>query len=126
MIEITEADKKLLESLPKYDGKNKYVETRDYWESVFEEELNRDPELHKAFEELHEHIVEEVLNFCREHNITDAYEFNISADGIHPASVKMGLWTAAIDSCMTIYKGHNPTGYKNLIKRDEDPFLKQY
>ena len=75
-------DKELLKSFPKYDEKNpsSWEGSRDYWESVFEHETNRDTELHKAFGELHTKIVNEVIQFCKEHNL-DVDEFCVSADG---------------------------------------------
>lgn len=98
---MTETEK-ILEQFPPYDGKPEhYVGSRDYWEGIFESESNRDPELHKAFGELHTNIVNMVIQFCKEHNLTNVDEFHVSADGIM-GSIKFGEWCPCTDSSMSI------------------------
>ena len=122
MIEITEKDRKLLESFPKYEGKGPFVGTRDYWEGIFDGETNRDPKLHEAFGKLHEHIVEEVLQFCKEHNLTNAFAFYVGADGI-THDIKDCKWSCFTDSYMSLYNGTRMEDHPNIIIREEDPFL---
>ena len=100
--ELTEEEKKELEKFPKYDGKpENWVGSRDYWESIFQTETNRDPELHKAFGELHKNIVDMVIQFCEKHGLEDVDEFHIGADGLS-GSYGHGEWTCFTDSSMSI------------------------
>ena len=100
---MTDQDKKLLQQFPMYDGKPEhFVGSRKYWEYVFESETNRDPELHSAFGELHLKIVNEVIQFCKEHNL-DVDKFSIMADGLLN-SRDFGEWGPATDSSMAMWK----------------------
>lgn len=115
-------DKELLESFPKYDEKNpsSWVGSRDYWESIFNDETNRDTELHKAFGELHTKIVNEVIGFCKEHNL-DVDRFRVSADGLL-GSRDYGEWCPCTDSSMsmhTVVKDKNGCWHIDV----EKPFL---
>lgn len=121
--ELTEEEKKALEIFPKYDGKRAetWVGSRDYWESVFAKETNRDPELHNAFSELHKKIVDMILQFCKEHDLKDVDEFCVSADGLI-GSIPYSEWCACTDSCMTITKAAEDNHGWVVPNRDE-PFL---
>ena len=115
-------DKELLESFPKYDKKNpsSWVGSRDYWESIFNDETNRDTELHKAFGELHVKIVNEVIQFCKEHNL-DVDAFRVSADGLL-SSRDYGEWCPCTDSSMSMYiEVKDESGYRHIDR--EKPFL---
>ncbi len=119
---MTETEK-ILEQFPLYDGKPEhYVGSRNYWESIFESESNRDPELHKAFGELHKNIVNMVIQFCKEHNLTNVDEFHISADGIM-GSIEFGEWCSCTDSSMSIIetKKDEETGW--MLPDRENPLL---
>ena len=96
-------DKEILEQFPEYTGGGEFVGTRQYWENVFEFETNRDPELHTAFGKLHEKLVNEVVQFCKEHGLDDIDSFSIGADGLE-WSIKFGEWCPATDSYMEISK----------------------
>lgn len=102
---LTEEEKKALEKYPKYDDSKPetWEGSRDYYEAVFKLETNRDPELHDAFSDLHEQIVNLVINFCKEHNLTDIDEFHVGADGIK-GSIPYGVWCPCTDSSMSIIK----------------------
>ena len=115
-------DKELLKSFPQYDEKNpsSLEGSRDYWESVFEHETNRDTELHKAFGELHIKIVNEVIQFCKEHNL-DVDEFCVSADGLL-GSREFGEWCPCTDSSMSMHIAvKDKNGYWRIDR--EKPFL---
>lgn len=121
--ELTEEDKKLLERFPKYNGKPaEYVGTREYWESIFETETNRNPELHTAFSELHEHIVNLVAQFCKEHGLTDIDEFYVRADGLH-RSIEHGKWVGDTDSSMSLIKSALDEETGLVLPDRENPFL---
>lgn len=102
---LTEEEKKALEKYPKYDDSKPetWEGSRDYYEAVFKLETNRDPELHDAFSDLHEQIVNLVINFCKEHNLTDVDEFHVGANGIKD-SIPYGVWCPCTDSSMSIIK----------------------
>lgn len=121
--ELTEEEKKELERFPKYDAKHPetWVGSREYYEAVFRSETNRNPELHNAFSELHKKIVDMVLQFCKEHNLTDVDEFSVSADGLM-GSIPYGKWCACTDSSMTITKAAEDSHGWIVPNRDE-PFL---
>ena len=103
MLQLTEEDKKILDQFPKYDDNKpeSWVGSREYWEFIFGEETNRDPELHKAFSELHKQIVDSVIQFCKKHNL-EVDAFDISADGLL-GSREYGEWTCSTDSSMSMY-----------------------
>lgn len=120
-IKLTSEDKKILEQFPKYDDKpDHWVGSREYWESVFETETNRNPELHKAFGELHTKLVNEVIQFCKEHDL-DVDEFHLSADGLL-GSKQYGQWTCFTDSSMSMYvRKEGKDGFEYTDR--ENPFL---
>ncbi len=121
--ELTEEEKKELEKFPKYYNNNitTWVGSREYWESLFESETNRKPELHTAFSELHHKIVDMVIQFCEEHGLKDVDEFRVSADGLS-GSYGSHTWQCFTDSSMSMFKlidGEN--GWKYADR--ENPFL---
>ena len=92
----------MMAGFPEYVPGGEFKGTREYWEGVFQLEDNRDPKLHEAFSELHKKIVDEVIMFCKEHDLNvDAVGIDI--DGILP-SKKFGEWTCATDSSMSMYE----------------------
>lgn len=118
-------DEEILRRFPEYDGNPKhYVGSREYWRNVFSREKNRDPELHKAFGDLQERIVNEVIRFCRDHDL-DVNEFSIRADGLR-GSKPFGEWKAGTDSCMEMFNmRHDPDLDMDVIDR-ENPFLHRH
>ena len=126
---LTEEEKKKLEYLPKYDDAHPetWVGSRDYYEAVFETETNRDPELHKDFSKLHKDIVDMVIRFCKDHNLTDVDEFCVSADGLR-GSIPHGEWCSCTDSSMSVVKmieNPDPASKKHFpeLPDREHPFL---
>lgn len=109
---MAQNDEELLSRFPRYNPKTKkgrnYVGTRDYWEGVFEGETNRNIELHTAFSKLHEDIVNEIITFCKRHNLTNVSLVGISIDGLN-GSLDYGKWSPATDSSMEFY----------VVKKDE-------
>lgn len=95
---------------------NTYVGSDKYWENIFETETNRDKGLHNAFAELHDRLVNQVIAFCKEHNL-EVDEFTLGANGIL-GSKEDGEWTPATDSYMCMYVRSEDGG----IDR-EKPFL---
>ena len=112
----------ILNQFPVYDGKPEhFVESRQYWENIFRDETNRDPELHKAFSELHEKMVNIVIEFCKEHKLKNVHELHLSIDGIE-GSTAYGKWTSCTDSSMLMYKFGKPDHGLATIDR-KNPFL---
>lgn len=111
---MTEEDKKILEQFPEYD-KNPahFTESRQYWATIFATETNRDPEVHKEFSELHHKLVDEVIQFCKKHNL-EVDRFSISADGLL-GSREFGKWCPCTDSSMSMRLENQ--------KRGDNPFL---
>lgn len=121
--ELSEEDKKLLERFPKYNGNPKgFVGSREYWENIFSSETNRDPKLHEDFSKLHENIVGQVAQFCKEHGLTDIDEFTVRAYGLHD-SIERGKWVSGTDSSMSLIKSalDDETGW--VLPDRENPFL---
>ena len=119
---LTEEEKKALEKFPVYDNKpENWVGSREYWESIFETETNRDPKLHKAFGELHKQIVDIVIQFCEEHGLEDVDEFYVSADGLR-GSYGCHSWQSPTDSSMSIIKS-NEDEHGWVLPDREHPFL---
>ena len=118
---LTEEEKKALEKFPSYDEANPktWVGSKEYWESIFETETNRDPELHKAFSKLHEDIVNMVIQFCEKHGLENVDEFCVGADGLR-GSYGSGEWQSFTDSYMNFYNSYNE---KDLDSNIRTPFL---
>ena len=115
-------DEKLLEKFPKYEGDGKFVGTREYWMGVFQNEKNRNPELHEAFAKLHDKLVNEVIQFCKENGLDNIDEVHFHADGLIE-SVKEGKWEAWTDSSMSLVDvtKDDTTGW--MLPDRQHPFL---
>lgn len=59
-------------------------------------------ELNEKFRELHNELVNRVINFCKENNI-DATDFALGADGLDD-SIPYGYWTPGTDSSFGLYR----------------------
>lgn len=93
----------------------------------------QDIQLNNDFRELHKKLVNEVIQFCIDHNIT-IDEFHLNADNLEE-SIKFGEWSACTDSGLTFEKFTNE--YKDavsmkkfysgptfeLIRLKQEPFL---
>lgn len=121
MITITEEDKKILEQFPDYEGlPQMFTGTRQYWENIFESEKNRSPKLHKDFADLHEKIVNLIIQFCKENNLTKIDEVYLHADGLS-GSIPYGIWECCTDSSMSLIDRIEVDNMK--IPDRENPFL---
>lgn len=120
--ELTEEEKKALERFPKYDDTKPetWVGSRDYFESIFSTEKNRDPELHEAFSQLHEDIVNMVIQFCEKHGLKNVDAFYVGADGLSD-NYGYHTWQCCTDSSMTMHTFKDDDRLGRII--DEDPFL---
>ena len=120
--ELTEEEKKELERFPSYDDTKPetWVGSREYFESVLAMEQNRDPELHEAFSQLHEDIVNMVIQFCEKHELKNIDAFYIGADGLSN-NYGYHTWQCCTDSSMTIHALKNDKVLGKII--DEEPFL---
>lgn len=101
MDNFTEKDDAILEKFPHYEKGSEFVGTREYWEGIFSNESNRDPELHKAFSELHEKLVNEIIKFCEKHDLRDIAEVRLCVDGLEE-SIDYGKWESGTDSSMSL------------------------
>lgn len=117
-------DEKILEQFPPHEKGKDYIGTREYWKSIFSSETNRDTELHKAFSELHHKLVEEIIQFCKEHKL-EVDEVHINTDGIR-GSRDYGQWTCCTDSSMTMYGIKRDEKYGFTYTDREKPFLYEY
>ena len=122
MTDFTEKDDAILERFPHYENGGEFVGTREYWEGIFSSESNRDPELHKAFSELHEKLVSEIIQFCEKHNLGNATGVSIYADGLE-GSFGYGKWESGTDSSMSLFvnKIDETTGW--TVPDRKRPFL---
>lgn len=118
---LTEEEKKALEKFPSFDDTKTetWVGSKEYWESIFETETNRDPELHEAFSQLHENIVNMVIQFCEKHGLKNIDAFYVGADGLKN-NYGYHTWQYCTDSSMTMHDTKNENGYEVI---NEDPFL---
>lgn len=98
-----------------------YVGTKEYWEEVFSSEKNRDPELHTAFSELHTKIVNMVIQFCKEHNLSNVSRLYLEADGL-AESMPFGKWTPFTDSSIALW-GMKQDKYGVMVEDKSRPFL---
>lgn len=119
---LTEEEKKALEKYPKYDDNKPetWVRSREYFESIFATEQNRNPELHEAFSQLHKNIVNMVIQFCEKHGLKNIDAFYVGADGLSD-NYGYHTWQCCTDSSMTMHTLKNDKVLGKII--DEDPFL---
>ena len=73
----------------------------------------QDSELNKKFRELHKNVVDIIIHFCKENNIT-INEFHLNADALED-SIKFGSWQSCTDSCLTFDKFD-----KSMVEFGED------
>lgn len=74
----------------------------------------QDDNINKAFKNLHEHLVNEIIGFCKAWNISSVDEFHLSGDNLKD-SIKFGSWHPSTDSCLSFYK--------NSKKYNKEPYL---
>lgn len=111
-----------LSQFPDWDRNPTHYEgTKEYWEGVFSFEKNRDPELHTAFSELHTKIVNLVIQFCKEHNLSNVDSMTINADGL-AASMVFGEWSMFTDSSMGMWSLKQDE-YGAMVTDRSRPFL---
>ena len=63
-------------------------------------------ELKNKWYKLHIKLVEEVISFCNENNIKNAWEFRLMADAIN-LSMKDNQWMPCTDSSFTLFDNNN-------------------
>lgn len=73
----------------------------DYEKAYYGQQC-QDPKINEAFRNLHEHLVNEVIGFCKAWNIS-IDKFHLSADELE-GSIKFGSWQACTDSCLQFDK----------------------
>ena len=81
----------------------------------------QDPKINEAFRNLHEHLVNEVIGFCKAWNIS-IDEFHLSADDLE-GSIKFGSWQACTDSCLQFDKFTQE--YKDCVLMKNDESIKK-
>lgn len=79
----------------------------------------QDESINKEFRELHESLVNQVIDFCKTHNIT-IDEFYLNADCLKE-SIKYGSWNACTDSSLVFDKMTDEE--YNRIKAQQEPYL---
>lgn len=72
-------------------------DTRKFYGQQCQDEL-----LNKEFRKFHEVLVNQVISFCKSHNIS-IDEFRLSADGL-AESIEAGSWQACTDSGFSLMK----------------------
>ena len=75
--------------------------------------------INKEFRKLHESLVNQVIDFCKTHDIT-IDEFHLNADCLEE-SIKHGSWNAYTDSSLAFYKMTDEE--YNRIKSQQEPYL---
>ena len=120
--ELTEEEKKALDRFPRYDDNKPetWVGSKEYFESILAMETNRDPELHEAFSQLHEEIVNMVIQFCEKHGLKNVDAFYVGADGLKD-NYGYHTWQCCTDSSMSMHEAiDDEHGWQ---VRNEEPFL---
>ena len=84
------------------------------WQTCQDEELNRE------FYKLHHSIVNQIIAFCKEHNV-EIDDVQLSADGLR-SSIEYGEWCPGSDSSLTMYRFDNEHPYRQNLSMVE-PFL---
>ena len=57
---------------------------------------------HEKFHKLHKYIVNEVIKFCKENDLTNIEQVDLNIDNLS-MSIKTGEWNAATDSSLIFY-----------------------
>ena len=65
-------------------------------------QLCQDDNLTRKFRELHKELVNKIISFCKENNIS-IDEFHLNADEL-AGSIEFGSWQSCTDSCLTFEK----------------------
>lgn len=80
----------------------------------------QDEYLNQKFCEFHQNLVNQIVDFCVEHNI-EIDDVHLDIDGLRD-SIRFGQWTAATDSSMTMYSFDEEHPYKQNLANVK-PFL---
>ena len=80
----------------------------------------QDEQLTNEFRKFHEFLVNQVIDFCKTHNIT-IDEFHLNADSLED-SIKAGSWQSCTDSCLSFEKFTED--YKKAFWYMDKDFLK--
>ena len=93
----------------------------------------QDDEINKEFRELHINLINQIIQFCKKHNIV-VDEIHLNADGV-AGSIPYGEWQACTDSyfgldkhsdeykeVMSLEKFKSNYDY-NIIKAKEEPYI---
>ena len=65
-------------------------------------QICQDDNLTRKFRELHEELVNKIISFCKENNIS-IDEFHLNADGVK-GSIPYGEWQSCTDSAFSMIK----------------------
>lgn len=65
-------------------------------------QICQDDNLTRKFRELHKELVNKIISFCKENNIS-IDEFHLNADGVNE-SIPYGEWKSCIDSSFSMIK----------------------
>lgn len=93
----------------------------DYKKAYYGQQC-QDPKINEAFRNLHEHLVNEVIGFCKAWNIS-IDEFHLSADDLE-GSIKFGSWQACTDSCLRFDKFTQE--YKDCVSMKDEASIKKF
>jgi len=80
----------------------------------------QDEALNQKFRDFHKDIVNQIIDFCKNNNIT-IDEFKLSADSLS-GSIKAGSWQSCTDSALTFMKYSDD--YKKAFWEMDKEFLK--
>ncbi len=72
-------------------------------------------EIEDKWYELHNEIVQKIIDFCKDNNITEATDFGLKIDGLDE-SIEYGKWTPGSDSCMSLTKMEFIDGKRNYYR----------
>jgi hypothetical protein len=64
--------------------------------------------MNEKFYELHKKLVQQVIDYCKENDITDADIFDLHIDGLRD-SIENGKWHPGTDSAMGLYNKDKET-----------------
>ena len=64
--------------------------------------MNIEEKTEEKFYKFHKHLVDEVIKFCKENDLTNIEQVDLSIDNLG-MSIKTGEWSGATDSSLTFY-----------------------
>ena len=72
---------------------------------------------------LQERLVQTVVDFVKEFNLTDVWSVSFSVDGISKDAIEYGEWTPGMDSCITVEGLQEEEGVRWPVRKEIGKYM---